>query len=197
MSAWFNRYYDTLMKPLENGSFRSIRTHLLERASGRVLEIGSGTGINFPYYRFAESVSAIEPDEGMLQASLVRAQRSAVPIEVRQGSAERLPFPTDAFDTVVGTLVFCTIPDPATALSEIRRVCKPGGGMLLFEHVKLQHPVWGRMQEWLTPGWSRLCGGCRLNRDTLAAVRLAGFRIARIEWKMKGLFIIVEAVNDK
>jgi ubiquinone/menaquinone biosynthesis C-methylase UbiE len=195
MSAFFNKYYDTLMSPLEKNRFRPVRERLLGQARGNVLEIGSGTGVNFSYYRHADKVIAIEPEPSMLEKSLDRARHSKIPIEVVRAVAEHLPFPADRFDSVVGTLVFCTIPDPAAALREIRRVCKPGGRLLLFEHVRLNHPFWGGLQDWLTPAWKRMCGGCRLNRSTLDLVGQTGFQVLRTEWLYKKLFLIVEARN--
>ncbi|MFC3771591.1 class I SAM-dependent methyltransferase [Paenibacillus sp. GCM10012303] len=197
MSPLFNRYYDTIMKPLETKSFHPIRESLLARARGTVLEIGSGTGINFPLYRSPDKVVAIEPDSVMLTRSLQRAEQSAVPVEVVQAGAERLPFEANRFDSVVCTLVLCTIPDPLAALAEIRRVCKPGGTLLLFEHVLLEHPIWNAVQQGLTPAWKKMCGGCHLNRNSLAFVQQAGFQIVHLEWKYKKLFLVAEARNGK
>lgn len=195
MSSFFNRNYDRLMEPVERRSFRAVRERLLPQVQGAVLEIGAGTGVNFPCYRDADRVVAIEPDAVMLRAAAARARASRVPIELIQAGAERLPFPADQFDTVVGTLVFCTIPDPVAALREIRRVCKPGGKLVLFEHVKMEHPALGLLQEGLTPIWKRMCGGCHLNRNTLRLVEEAGFRILRTEWMYRKLFLIVEGEN--
>ncbi|MEF3309239.1 methyltransferase domain-containing protein [Paenibacillus sp. GYB004] len=197
MNPLFNRYYDTIMKPLETKSFRPIREALLAQARGTVLEIGSGTGVNFPLYRSPDKVVAIEPDSAMLTRSLQRAEHAAVPIEVVQAGAEQLPFESNRFDSVVCTLVLCTIPDPQGALAEIRRVCKPGGTLLLFEHVLLEHPIWSAAQRGLTPMWKKLCGGCHLNRNSLAFVQQAGFQITHLEWKYKKLFLVAEARNEK
>jgi ubiquinone/menaquinone biosynthesis C-methylase UbiE len=104
----------------------------------------------------------------MVARSFPRATQAPVPITVLRARAEALPFPDHTFDTVVGTLVCCTIPDPRQALCELQRVSKPGGTALLFEHVRVHRPLIGRLQEWLTPVWKRLAGGCHVNRDTLA-----------------------------
>jgi ubiquinone/menaquinone biosynthesis C-methylase UbiE len=93
--------------------------------------------------------------------------------------------------------VFCTIPDPKKALEEIQRVCKPDGHVLLFEHVKIDHPVLGSLQEWLTPLWKRLCDGCHLNRRTLEWVKQAGFKTTNVQRYYKDLFVVVEAINKK
>lgn len=181
MGKWFPKLYDTLMGPLERRGIQDIRKTLIQKASGKVLEIGSGTGLNFPHYQRAESVVAIDPEPLMRKQSLLRANQATVPVEVIVAGAEELPFSNNSFDTVVGTLVLCTIPDPQRALYEIRRVCKPNGQVLLFEHVKINHLVLGRIQDWLTPIWKRLCDGCHLNRNTLELVKQTGFRVTSLE----------------
>ena len=193
MGRWCAALYDTVMAPLERGGFRDIRKQLLHQARGTVLEIGAGTGVNFPYYTEAAHVIAVDPDPGMMARSVPRATQAPVPIAVLRARAEALPFPDHTFDTVVGTLVFCTIPDPRQALCELQRVSKPAGTALFFEHVRVHRPLAGRLQEWLTPLWKRLAGGCHLNRDTLALLTQAGFAVTRIEPHYKGLFLVLEA----
>ncbi|QYR23293.1 class I SAM-dependent methyltransferase [Paenibacillus sp. sptzw28] len=197
MGKWFPEAYDIIMKPLERRRFEHIRKQLLQNANGIVLEIGSGTGLNFPFYEHAKKVTAIEPDPLMRQRSLVRLENAQIPIEVISARAESLPFPDDSFDCVVCTLVFCTIPTSRKALEEIRRVCKPDGQMLMFEHVKVKHPVLGPLQEWMTPLWKRLCDGCHLNRDTIELVKQEGFKINRIERFYKDIFVVIKAINKK
>lgn len=197
MSTWFPKLYDRLMNPLERRGFYQIRKKLIDKAVGQVLEIGSGTGINFPFYEHQQKVIAIEPEPQMWQQSLPRSEHARVPIELVPTGAENLPFADNYFDSVVGTLVLCTIPDPTKALAEIRRVCKPDGIILFFEHVKLEHPVLGGLQDLLTPAWKRICDGCHLNRNTLTFIKDAGFKVTHVEGYVKELFITIEAVNDK
>jgi ubiquinone/menaquinone biosynthesis C-methylase UbiE len=197
MGKWFPRLYDILMEPLERRGVRDIRKNLVRKSQGHVLEIGSGTGFNFPYYDRAQKVIAIEPEPLMRERSLPRAQNASVPIDVIAAGAEELPFPDNTFDTVVGTLVLCTIPDTKKALEEMRRVCKPDGQVLFFEHVRLEHPFLGSMQDWLTPAWKRLCDGCHLNRNTLAMIEEAGFEITQVERHFKDIFLVIETVNKK
>jgi ubiquinone/menaquinone biosynthesis C-methylase UbiE len=197
MSKFLTRWYDTLMGPLEKRGFQTIRKDLLGKARGSVLEIGSGTGVNFPYYINVGEVIAIEPEPTMRGKSLLRAQQAPVSIDVRDGQAESLPFPDNRFDTVVGTLVLCTIPDPIKALEEIRRVCKPNGQVLFFEHVRINNSVLGILQDKLTPIWKRLCDGCHLNRNSLELMKKSGFKVTRVERLYKKIFVIVEAVNRK
>jgi ubiquinone/menaquinone biosynthesis C-methylase UbiE len=193
MGRWFAALYDTLMAPMERGGFQAIRQQLLRQARGKVLEIGAGTGINFSYYTEAEHVIAVDPDPYMAARSVPRATQAAVPIAVVLARAEALPFLDHTFDTVVSTLVFCTIPDPRQALGELQRVSKPGGTALLFEHVRVHRPLAGRLQEWLTPLWKRLAGGCHLNRDTLVLLTQAGFEVTCIKPYYQELFLVIEA----
>jgi ubiquinone/menaquinone biosynthesis C-methylase UbiE len=141
-------------------------------------------------------VIAVDPDPSMVARSLPRAMQAAVPITVLLARAEALPFPDHTFDTVVGTLVFCTIPEPRQALCELQRVSKPAGTALLFEHVRVHHPLAGRLQEWLTPVWKRLAGGCHLNRDTLALLTQAGFNVTCIAPHYQGLFLVIAATTS-
>jgi ubiquinone/menaquinone biosynthesis C-methylase UbiE len=193
VGRWCAALYDTVMAPVERGGFQAICKQLLRHASGKVLEIGSGTGVNFPYYTEAERVIALDPTPAMVERSLPRTTQVAVPIEVIVANAEALPFPDHTFDTVVGTLVCCTIPDPCQALCEMRRICKPAGKVLFFEHVRVHHPLVGRLQDWLTPLWKRMAGGCHLNRNTLALIKQAGFEVTCIEPHYQELFLVIEA----
>lgn len=199
MGKWFPKVYDTLMETLEKRGFKKLRQDLLQKAHGHVLEIGSGTGINFTYYDAGqiEKVTAIEPDPLMSQRSSKRAINARVPIEVVNARAEELPFSDDSFDSVVNTLVFCTIPEPHKALQELQRVCKPNGRVLFFEHVRLNHSKLGLLQDWLTPLWKGLCGGCHLNRNTLELIEQAGFQITHVDSNYKNIFLIIEATNTK
>jgi ubiquinone/menaquinone biosynthesis C-methylase UbiE len=183
------------MMPLEKNKFQTIRKHLISEAMGRVLEIGSGTGANFLFYDKVSSVVAIEPNPDMLKKSIPKAQKQHVSIHPHIGDAETLSYPDHSFDTVVGTLVFCTIPNPDKALNEIRRVLKPGGKLLLFEHVRLNHSSLGILQDLLTPAWKRFCDGCCLNRNTLQLTKRAGFHVGKVDSIYKGLFLIIQLEN--
>lgn len=197
MGKWFAAFYDTVMKGLEEKKFGAIRRSLLDKASGRVLEIGSGTGVNFPFYRNAEKVDAIEPDSHMVLRSQIRLKDAKVPIVIHQQSAERLDFPDDTFDSVAATLVLCTIPDHRKALEEIKRVSKPGARLLFFEHVKMPQQPLAKMQDFLNPVWKTVCAGCHLNRETLSDIKEAGIRIDRVDTFYRGLFVAAECTNSK
>lgn len=120
MSSKFAKWYDFFMRPLEQRKFKRIRNELLKGASGKVLELGSGTGINFPLYHNVDKVIAIEPSQPMIDRSLTKQKAAVVPIEIVKASAESLPFEDRTFDTVVATLVFCTIPNVEKAINELK-----------------------------------------------------------------------------
>lgn len=196
-SAAFPKWYDFFMKPLEKNRFRRIRQGLIQKAYGNVLEIGSGTGVNFRFYEDVEQVTATEPSKFMIQKSEERIKQSAVPIRLVQASAEDLPFDENTFDTVVATLVFCTIPNVEKAMAEIKRVCKPDGKILLFEHVRMENPFLSALQDILTPVWKKICDGCYLNRETISVIKSKDVSIIHINEYYNGLFISAEAINKK
>ena len=130
-------------------------------------------------------------------ASRARERRNGIAqfISLQQASAEALPFAAESFDSVVATLAFCTIGDPARALTEVRRVLKSGGAFRLVEHVRVHNRPIAAVQDLLTPMWQQVAGGCHLNRDTLAAVEQAGFRVRGMRQLFGGLVIGIDAVK--
>jgi ubiquinone/menaquinone biosynthesis C-methylase UbiE len=157
-------------------SLKPLRAKVVPQASGRVVEIGVGTGMNFSYYGGVESVHGIEPDPHMLRRARRRAERLRFPIELAQAGAEALPYDDQSFDTAVVTWVLCTIPDPLAALREVARVLRPQGRMLFVEHVRSRFPMASKLQDAATPLWKKLAGGCCLNRDSIALIRSIGFK---------------------
>src|SRR5439155_19115331 len=139
---WFAAVFDRLSAPMERGFMREVRTDLVGGARGRVLEIGCGTGASFPYYgASATEIVATEPDPYMLERARKRAEEVGRAIDIRQAPAEDLPFADGSFDTVVSTLVLCTVRDPAAALAEVRRVLEPGGELHFCEHGRFENAV--------------------------------------------------------
>ncbi len=175
--------YDAVLFPFERLYYARQRRLVAGGAVGRTLEIGAGTGANFPFYDFGRvrGLTAIEPDPHMRARAEARARRLGLPIEVLDARAEALPFPDGAFDTVVATLVLCTVEDPASALREVRRVLAPGGRFRFMEHVRDEHHAGRRFQEFITPAWRAMAGGCSPARDTAAAIRAAGLEIVELE----------------
>lgn len=166
--------YDLVMWPAERFCLGRLRRELLSTAGGRILEVGAGTGANLPYYRKGVHLVLSEPDSAMLRRARLAGRPAVLAV------AEHLPVADAFFDSVVSTLVQCTVADPAAALAEVRRVLRPGGSFLLLEHVRSPDANTARLQARLTPWWKRLVRGCHLDRDTAAALVAAGFRIESI-----------------
>ena len=173
--------YDRLGAASESAGLREERRRLLARAHGEVLEIGAGTGANLELYpAVVTRVVASEPDRYMARRLRRRARAAPVPVEVLAAPAEALPVPAASFDTVVGTLVLCTVRDPAAVLSEVARVLRPGGRYLFLEHVRGHEQRLAAWQDRLAPLWGVIGGGCHPNRATLAALRASPLTVAEV-----------------
>lgn len=162
---------------------RVQRARLIPAAAGRVLEIGAGSGLNFPFYN-SEKLSdliALEPAAEMRRLAAARTGDVAVPITFLDASAEEIPLESGSVDTVVLTYSLCSIGDPAAALFEMRRVLKPRGRLLFSEHGLAPDVAVRRWQNLLNPLWKRLAGGCHLNRDIPRLIRGGGFCIDEID----------------
>ena len=176
----FPRLYDLIMAPWERGRLGRYRRAVVSPARGRVLGVGVGTGLNFPYYEPGAWVVATDTDLGMLDRARPRAGAARTEILLVAADAEALPFRDAAFDESVVGLAMCTIPHPERALAELRRALRRGGALRMLEHVRVERPaIIGRLQDWLTPAWRRIAGGCHLNRRTVELVRDAGFSDVR------------------
>ena len=158
-----------------------VRAEVAGGARGKILEIGAGTGLNFPHYRDGAQVMATEPDPFMRRRAERRLAESGKHVELREASAEQLPFDNDSFDTVVGTLVMCSVPHPQRALAEIKRVLKPGGEYRFYEHVRYESAFGAFWQDAVMPVWRWFAAGCHPNRDTVQAIRNAGFNVVELE----------------
>ena len=181
----FARFYDRMTAGTEHAGLGEMRRALLSSASGRVLELGAGTGHNLPYYTDAVSELVMtEPDPHMarrLRQRLADEPAAAWNPTVVEAPAEELPFDDGSFDTVVATLVFCTVEDPQRALAEARRVLVEGGRLLYLEHVRSSRPGLGRWQDLLKRPWGFFAGGCHPNRPTDQTIADAGFWIDSLE----------------
>lgn len=154
------------------------RRKIVPQASGVVLEVGAGSGLNIPLYGPAVTILyALDPSRELWNMAERRARRAPFPVTYLQASAERIPLPDGSIDTVLVTWTFCTIPDPARALQEITRVLKPAGVLRFIEHGRSPDPSVAVWQHRLNPMWKRLAGGCHLNRRIDELLKAAGFRI--------------------
>jgi ubiquinone/menaquinone biosynthesis C-methylase UbiE len=173
--------YEKFTAPMERAGVAEVRARLAGDLAGRTLEVGCGTGLNFPHYPASAEVTAIEPIEEFRTFASERARTVAARVIVTDGDAERLPFADESFDAALCTLVFCSIPDALRALGELRRVVRSGGSVRFFEHVRSERVLGALVQDLANPIWRRLMDGCNLNRDTVATIRAAGFHIDRVE----------------
>jgi ubiquinone/menaquinone biosynthesis C-methylase UbiE len=177
----FAATYDRQIAKTEKAGLRAFRESLLARAQGDVIEIGSGTGANLPFYGPAvESLTMTEPLVPMLRRLEHRIREQAPTTRVLRAPAEDLPFDDHTFDVAVSTLVLCGVDDQPRALRELRRVLRPGGQLLFIEHVRSSDPGTARLQDrmnWL----NRLVVCCDCNRPTLGSIQEAGFTITNVE----------------
>jgi ubiquinone/menaquinone biosynthesis C-methylase UbiE len=158
------------------------RRRLLAGLEGRVLEVGAGNGLSFPYYpATVTGVLAIEPEPFLRRQALAAARQAPVPIRVVDGTAEALPTSDGTVDMVVASLVLCTVADPDRSLAEVDRVLRPGGRLHFFEHVRAEDPRLARWQHRLQRPWGWLVGGCHPNRDTVAAITAARLQVVQLD----------------
>ena len=166
---------------MRNKQATRYRERLVPRAAGRVLEIGVGSGLNLPFYgRGVTQLYAVEPSAALIRMAR-RKREQDLPVEFLERSAEALPLPSGSIDTVVSTWTMCTIPDVLKALREARRVLAPGGTLLFVEHGHAPDPAVAKWQRRLDPLWSRIAGGCHLDRPIAWLLRESGFEIAELE----------------
>ena len=176
-------FYDLLEAPVERFRFASWRARLRDRIVGdQALEVGVGTGKNLPYYPRDMKVTAVDLSPRMLERARRRASVLGLEVELRGMDVQDLAFPDHIFDTVFATFVFCSVPDPVLGLRELRRVCKPGGMLLLLEHMRPGNPILGLLFDLLNPMVVRMMGA-NINRRTMENIRRAGWRI-RVEERL-------------
>jgi ubiquinone/menaquinone biosynthesis C-methylase UbiE len=181
--------YDAIFAFPERLGLRRVRRRLIESVSGDVLEIGGGTGLNLPLYPPSARLVFTDPDVAMLARARTRLTSARCSVTMVAADAQRLPFADAAFDHVIVTLAFCTIPNPVAAFAEIRRVLRPGGVLRLLEHVRSARGWIGRLQDFATPVWKHLADGCHLNRRTLETALAGGFTALSVRPSLDGWLI--------
>jgi ubiquinone/menaquinone biosynthesis C-methylase UbiE len=170
--------YDPFVWVAELAGMRRSRRALLAQASGRVLEIGAGTGLNLSHYLDEiDELVLVEPEPAMREQLTQRIRRAGSRAAVVDAPAEALPFADGSFDTVVCTLVLCTVSAPDGALGEIGRVLRPDGQLLFIEHVRAESPTLAYLQDRLREPWRRFACGCRCDRATVELMRSCGFQV--------------------
>lgn len=177
--------YDAIMRPLEAKLLCELRQALVKSAQGDVLEIGIGTGVNLPYYN-PDDINRIIGVDIRLTDNIKRIKDDR--LSLLETSAEKLPFEDNSFDTVVATLVLCSVGDVKTALSEIKRVLKPLGKYIFIEHILPEKTGIAWVFTRINPLWSRFTYGCNLNRRTDILIQKGGFSSVSIRKKGKSIF---------
>ena len=185
-NRWTASIYDPFLWLGERLGMQSRRHTLLSTARGRVLEIGAGTGLNLNHYPDAVDELVLTEPSGPMAARLrVRMSKLRRAAHVVAAPAEALPFEDGSFDTVVSTLVLCTVLSPDRALGEVRRVLRPGGRLLFCEHVRSDSPRLARWQDRHSDVWAAIADGCRCNRETLETIasQLEIVTVERARWR--------------
>lgn len=188
-------YFDRLESLMEARAFSRWRALQWSRVRGpNVLEVGVGTGKNFPHYPQGLHITAIDFSPRMLRRAEQKRQASGLDVALRLMDVQRLEFPAASFDTVVGSFVFCSVPNPAAGLAEIARVLRPGGRLVLLEHVLSDRAVMAWLMKRLSPLVVRLLGA-NLDRRTVESVAAAGFRIECVTDLSGRIVKLIEAVR--
>ncbi len=185
--------YDA-MEAMAEGRYRPWREKLWSLMEGpRVLEVGVGTGRNIPYWPASAQVTALDLTSGMLERARRLVQKLGRPADLRLGDAQALDFPDASFDTAVATFVFCSVPDPGLGLRELNRVVRPGGQVLLLEHMRSPNEMLGGLMDLLNPLVVRMMGA-NINRRTMESVRASGLQIEYVEdLGLGGIFKLIVA----
>ena len=175
MKDYFSKFYDALMAPFEKIKLKQLRKPLIASLRGKILEIGAGTGNNMEYYSKGVDLTFTDISKEMVEKEKKRANRFEIKAEFSVMPAEKLKFKNNSFDTVVATLVLCSVDDPVKALREMKRVCKKGGVIVLLEHVRSSNEYIASFQKLVLPLFHAVAG-CNPYRNTLWSVRKAGLK---------------------
>ena len=175
-SFFMAKMYDASMRKSEEKHLGKLRAEILSQARGTVLELGAGTGINLKHYpEELQQLIATEPDRHMRNKLEARLSEYGKPFELLDCAAEAIPLADQSVDTVVSTLVLCSVKNPCDALREIRRVLKPGGRLIFLEHIHSENHRTQKWQRLLEPIWILFAGNCHLTRSTDREIFNAGF----------------------
>jgi ubiquinone/menaquinone biosynthesis C-methylase UbiE len=174
------RFYDLMESGMEFGLFRRMRKDTAANLYGNVLEVGIGTGKNLPYYPAGTNLTAIDISPQMMKRAIKKAARLGLDVNFQLMDAQELSFPDNSFDFVITAFVFCSVPDPLKGLREIKRVLKPGGILIMNEHVLSKYKSIALLENFLNPLVRRIAGA-NINRDTRKNIENAGLLILQDE----------------
>lgn len=188
-------FFDLLEAPMEGLFLRTWRELLWRKVTGyHILEVGVGTGKNFDFYPQHARITAIDFSPRMLKQAELAKTRKAVTVELALMDVQSLAYADNSFDTVVSTCVFCSVPQPNKGLKELYRVCKPGGQVLLLEHVLSGNPLLANLMNFINPLVVRLIGA-NINRETVKSIKACGFSSVRVDKESGDIFKLVEAIK--
>ena len=185
--------YDPMESLIERSRYSKWRQLLWSKVEGTyILEVGVGTGKNFPYYPANAEIIALDFSEKMLKRAKDRASKQELKVRLQQMDVQHLEFEDNSFDTVVASFVFCSVPDPVRGLTEIERVCKPGGKVVLLEHVLSANRIMGLLMNLANPLVVRMMG-VNINRRTVDNVVISGLLVEKVTDLVAGIFKLIES----
>ena len=186
-------YFEALEAVMEGLFFKNWRKKLWEKVEGyHILEVGVGTGKNFDYYPDDARITAIDFSPEMLKQAAHKKDRKNTSVELNLMDVQSLDFADNSFDTVIGSFVFCSVPMPLKGLKELYRVCKPGGQVLLLEHVLSSNPVAAKVMNFINPAVVALVGA-NINRNTVKNIKACGFASVRVDERSGDIIKLIEA----
>lgn len=190
-----SRVYDLMDKPMELMTPESWRSEILGQAYGKVLEVGVGTGKNIKYYPDGLDMTSIDFSENMMAKAKDKAVALNKDVQIIKMDVQNLDFPNESFDFVFTTYVFCSVPDPVKGLEEIKRVLKPGGKLVMLEHVRSKKRLLGWIMDRLNPLVVRMIGA-NINRNTVRNVKKAGFKNIEVENRVGDIIKFIRVMKD-
>lgn len=195
IKARYNRVakvFDYMESHMQNMIPSDFTDKAFSKLYGKVLEVGVGTGRNLPYYPQGCEVTAIDFSSKMLEIAKKNIGKAPFPVKLLEMDAQNMTFPDNSFDCVINTCVFCSVPDPIKGLQEIKRVCKPGGTIIMIEHVRSKNPVIGLMMDILNPVVVNVIGA-NINRNTVDNIQKAGIKVKELEEKFGKILNLIIA----
>ncbi len=188
--------FNIFMKPFEQKILHERRSNLISKVNGNVLELGVGTGINFNYYRNEKISKLTIMDLRFNNIIKNHSFNKSRKVNYLEGNAENIPFQDNTFDSVVSTLIYCSVDNPELVLSEVFRVLKPGGRVYFIEHVLPQKGYYRKLLNTLNGAW-KMIGKCNVNRETLKLIQNANFKVVDFERFGKACFIFIKGIGIK